>query len=242
MKTIYTILFTLILSTSSLSAQIEGMLGDILKEVQDKVGDAQQTSEKEADSKAAKELKDQIKFYISGINDLDKYSAELKCVYLMLKLAFIQFGLETDNRNEEICQKQYDLYGMQLMVLASTSAIGYCYEDLDNLKYYSNNLSPEYENLLEEYYNAIYYPGYSDDDIINQSALELDFRRTLMNGITTMASFYREKGDTKKSIEKREINNIISYIIREFNPLSSLFKIKDIGLKMKALPCSDGRT
>ena len=130
MRPIYILIITLLLSTASSYAQLEGLLGDIMEEVQEKVGDAQQDA---AETASMKEFKNEIKDILVGINGLDKYSSELKCIYIILKLAMLDQDLEAKIQNAGNCKKKYDLYGMQLMVKASYTGIGYCFDPLTEL-------------------------------------------------------------------------------------------------------------
>lgn len=255
MKTLYIIISIFILSTGSLSAQLEGMLGDILQEVQDKVGNAQQTSEKASDSEAMKQFKKEIKYYISGINDLDGYSGELKCLYLIIKLATLIETLGANAENAALCQEQYDLYGIQVMALASTSGIVYCYDDLTEfLPTFSNTESSghkkwekfanEYADIYTKYDHCDYRNFYYGEDISDcmkiNPGLELDFVTTISNALGVYDSFY--PGKKQKSKYVNYIKLLLSHLIRVYNPVEALARTIKIGQKMKALPCSDGRT
>ncbi|MDT0555199.1 hypothetical protein [Patiriisocius hiemis] len=244
MKTIYILITALFLSTTSSYAQLEGLLGDIMEEVQEKVGDAQQDA---AETASMKEFKNELKEILAGINGLDKYSSELKCIYLILKLASLDQGLEAKIQNAGNCKKKYDLYGMQLMVKASYTGIGYCFDSLTELLDESN--SSELLELIRDYIElknlAIdcieeYGPNLDSCKIPKgTSKLERDFIMTVGSAITTYDTF--SDGIDDESWDNGDrisyILKLLSYLVEEYNPVSALAKSIEIGANMSALPC-----
>ena len=69
MKILYILITALRLATTYSYAQLDGLLGDIMEEVQEKVGDAQEDA---AETASVKEFKNEIKEILAGINGLDK--------------------------------------------------------------------------------------------------------------------------------------------------------------------------
>jgi len=255
MKTLYTIIILITLSTSSSFAQLEGILGDVLQEVQEKVGDAQQKSENDAaDTASMMKFKEEIKNILSGINGLDKYSSELKCIYVILKLAGLYESLEAGIQNAELCKEKYDLYGMQLMVNASTTGIGYCFDSLTDLLLQNDheNRTPEFIQLLDEYEEVsklaicfISYHPNCDNGLEGASKLELDFIKTVGLAVATYDNFSQDlegSYEYRIAVLRRYIHSLLGYLIGQYNPVQALGKSIYIGKEMKALPCSDGRS
>tara|TARA_R100000935_G_scaffold58415_2_gene95414 strand:- start:97223 stop:97990 length:768 start_codon:yes stop_codon:yes gene_type:complete len=254
MRPIYILIITLLLSTASSYAQLEGLLGDIMEEVQEKVGDAQQDA---AETASMKEFKNEIKDILVGINGLDKYSSELKCIYIILKLAMLDQDLEAKIQNAGNCKKKYDLYGMQLMVKASYTGIGYCFDPLTelitqrdpNASDDSILLTPELEEFFEEYeeisrialtcVSTEFIDGPPDgcESLSGVSDLEIDFIMTV--GIATALYDFAvyDMGEEGSSARKGYILIFLKYLIEEYNPVAALAKSINIGSIMSSLPC-----
>lgn len=251
MKTIYILITALFLSTASSFAQIEGIFGDIIEEVQEKVGDAQQDA---ADTASMKEFKNEIKEILAGINGLDKYSSELKCIYLIIKLASLDQDLEVRAQNAALCKEQYDLYGMQLMVKASYTGIGYCYDSIIELleENSERHRTPEFKQLLNEYEAvsnivlSCLSGGIAQENLGDciefkgKSKLEIDFIITLGSAITTFDSFQEGMNDPyyNTSREVRDyIHTLLGFLFGHYNPVAALAQSIEIGANMSALPC-----
>ncbi|KAB7531164.1 hypothetical protein F8C76_06625 [Flagellimonas olearia] len=134
----YTILF-LFLSTGARAQEFD--LGDIMGEAQEFFGEAQEKAEHQADTEAQKKFeaafKDKFKKWGEYLNELDGYSADTKCAYMIFKYKIEYDALVKETTAATNCSKKYDLYGMQLMAKLSSTSIIYCSEDLFNLINYS---------------------------------------------------------------------------------------------------------
>lgn len=71
-----------LLFSSTLLAQD---FGDILNAAKDAFEESKQQAEDASDNKALEDLKKNFGKHTEEINSLDDYSAELKCIYLMIK-------------------------------------------------------------------------------------------------------------------------------------------------------------
>tara|TARA_R100001369_G_scaffold514_1_gene1578 strand:- start:3549 stop:4295 length:747 start_codon:yes stop_codon:yes gene_type:complete len=247
MKTIYILITALFLSTASSFAQIEGIFGDIMEEVQEKVGDAQQEA---ADTASMKEFKNEIKEILAGINGLDKYSRELKCIYLILKLALLEQSLETRIENTALCQEKYDLYGMQLMVKASYTGIGYCFDSLTELFDESNytdlgQLMLEYLDLSDRAISC-YKSGLKPSEpekcssFKGISKLEIDFVKTVGLTLGPFDAAFNNlliNGELDDDLKAYYFMALLKYLIQEYNPVAALAKSINIGSVMSSLPC-----
>tara|TARA_R100001369_G_scaffold514_1_gene1577 strand:- start:2677 stop:3399 length:723 start_codon:yes stop_codon:yes gene_type:complete len=238
---------------SSIQAQTDGVLGDIFNEVKGMLGGEVEDPQAAPESKGMKKLREQIAFYTHGLDDLDKYSSELKCIYMILKLAELDSEIEARAENAALCQEQYDSYGMQLMVKASFTGIEYCYDEL--YEEWMARDSPgtdeyeAYEQLKNDYKEFSLKRKACEDGIlsgvvpehcmVNYSDIEQDFIETLTKYVMLL---YLLNGSTMNE------DNIDSYLdlvlqrlLEEYHPVPIMKKAIEIGLKMKALPCSDGR-
>ncbi|WP_298264086.1 hypothetical protein [uncultured Lutibacter sp.] len=249
---VYTILFLLI-STGTKAQELN--LGDIMGEAQEFFGEAKDKAKHAADDKAIDDLKKKFKNLATDLSSLDMYSPELKCIYLMIKYEenFVKLKKETNKTDD--CLIKYDLYGMQLMAIASSTTIIYCTEGLYNLILGDGNLggsifdSPEYVIVLGDYYDLI-----SDHDDrkygLNNSPkygkrynqLHEDFQKTLREFLFAEESLTvsndKEKNKRKHMIRAHER---ISYLLNTyFHPLAIIKESVDIGNTMSALPCSKG--
>lgn len=112
-------------------------LDDIMGEAQDFFGEAQDDAEKAADTEAQRKFKEAFKDKFKKLGEftenLDNYSADTKCAYLIFKYKMEIDSLVARTKAEENCKKKYDLYGMQLTAMMSSTTIMYCSEDLYNL-------------------------------------------------------------------------------------------------------------
>ena len=241
MKTILTLLTVFLLSSGSLNAQIDKILGKILEKTQEK----SQNNDTEVNNPEMDNIKNLIKNFTTGINDLDKYSAELKCAYVLLKLGGTYESLDSELGNAALCKEQYDLYGMQLMVLASFTSVGYCFDNLMEIIPEADDkiLTPEYKKFLDEYINTVSQTMVAGTISAN-SELEKDFIKTLTQGLMTFDFVYAGDKDsnTYKLLIYNHIDKLLRYLILEYYPVEVLAKSIKIGTQMKALHCSNGRT
>ena len=250
MKILYILITALLLSTTYSYAQLDGLLGDIMEEVQEKVGDAQQDA---AETASMKEFKNEIKKILAGINGLDKYSSELKCIYLILKLASLDQELEDRAQNAALCKEQYDLYGMQLMVKASYTGIGYCFDSLTELISQRAGdgtlLTPELKEFFEEYEEVSRIAltclggGLIGGDpercssLKGASKLEIDFIMTVGAATALYDIAVFDLGEDGSVARRGYILILLKYLIDEYNPVAALAKSINIGSVMSSIPC-----
>ena len=112
-------------------------LDDIVGAVKDGFGKSVETAEKDADSEAMQkkikaEFSDKFKKWEEFTNNLDHYSTQTKCLYTMAKYILEFEKLKKQTKATSDCKKKYDLYGMQQMMLMSSTSIMFCTEELYN--------------------------------------------------------------------------------------------------------------
>lgn len=147
------IIALLLLASTSIHAQ-DIDLGDIMSEAQDFFGEAKDEAANDANTTAQqKEFEDAFKnkFKKMGeyLKELDNYSPETKCTYMIFKYKMEIDSLAANTAAAKNCKKKYDLYGMQLMAMMSSTTIMYCSEDLYNLFFSSENTEEEEEKLKQ---------------------------------------------------------------------------------------------
>lgn len=166
-------------------------LDDIMGEAQDFFGEAQDEAEKAADTEAMKDFKkklnEKIKVWGGFVNELDNYSPEVKCTYMLLKYKKEFDSLVAKTNAAENCKKKYDLYGMQLMAMASSTSLVYCSKDLGDLV---GADTKEEEDKLERWVTEITQIleiGYASNDLEKTFLFYKDelFWRVLLKNITS---------------------------------------------------------
>lgn len=144
----YTILF-LFLSTGARAQDFD--LGDIMGEAQEFFGEAQDEAKQASDNKAIDDFKEKFKDKLKKLGDfsgyLDNFSAETKCAYMIFKYKMEMDSLIAKTNAAENCRKKYDLYGMQLIAMTSSTTIMYCSEGLYNLLFSTDNSEEEQKKV-----------------------------------------------------------------------------------------------
>lgn len=254
----YTVIFLLI--GTGMQAQ-DFDLGDIMGEAQDFFGEAQDDAEKAAaDTDATRKFKEafQNSFteYVNYINDLDDYLPETKCLYIMLKYKSEFDALTGEIQSTSDCRKKYDLYGMKLMMMMSSTTIMYCTEDLWNLISSFDwetqdkpsalvDLDTELFEIVKKYddYLALLNRegGVEDDELFPAYA---DLTDSDLD-ITIIEEFYEETlKDNKEEYQNKDGNGSFALPIgiilnKYFEPGNLLKNTLEISKEMDALkPCT----
>lgn len=247
----FAILICLLFSTPLMAQD----LGDIMDMAKDAFGDSQQTAEDDADNKALEDLKKKFGEYTKGLDSLDMYSSELKCIYLMVKYAFNYEEIKEETRNTALCKEKYDLYGMQLMAITSSTTIMFCTEELFNMGTNGRGLadmdlseSPEYMEVIDEYIGILSdSEGLPNADLYGFSGIHNDFKKTLITYAILKPDYIEGNGNNFLDRNTPEFraslaDRVFDLLMEYFHPLTIISETVDIGKKMKALPCSDGRS
>lgn len=167
-----------------------------------------------------------------------QFSSYTKCLYLM-----ILYALEYERHVKRInkatdCEEKYDLYGVLLIYIASSTGISYCPEDLldlfDNpdkikeLEKFYEEMTYLYD-LNEHYFFTWQIEGLNSKNLFDQ----LDADVILVVG--GFLAHYKWKG-LGISVE-----GAIKDLINEyFHPNTIIKTTLETGQKMDALPCSPG--
>ena len=140
----------------------------------------------------------------------------LRCTALMGLYVYEYLQLEKGAESEENCRLKYDLYGMQLLALTTSTTIMYCPEEMTNLS------NTDYRHTWEEFRKAIFeVPHYSSQRLWIKMQFLLDY-------------FGRYPGDYDVS---RNEHLIYEHLIPFFHPYFIAPKTLQIGRKMEALGC-----
>lgn len=177
-----------------------------------------------------------------------QFSSYVKCLYMM-----IVYSLEYEHHVKRIneatdCEEKYDLYGVLLMYIASSTAISYCPESLLDLLD-----NPEKRKEEEKFYAEIKfienlgaYLGlygtdglglYPDDNLIDK--LYIDMILKISSIPFYLAHFDQEEG-TMYNHRVTTRYAIASIIEEYFHPEAVINTTLETGEKMDALPCSPG--
>lgn len=241
----YAVLF-LFLSTGARAQDFD--LGDIMGEAQDFFGEAQNEAKQASDNKAVDDFKEKLNEKFKKLGDfssyMDNYSAETKCAYMVFKYKMEIDSLVAKTIAEEDCKKKYDLYGMQLMAMMSSTTIMYCSEGLYNLFYSSNNTEEEEEEKLKQLVEDV-------TEILGESAIKFgawsygrgdplnDFQKTFL-------IFYQDFGeildDSTPYFDKLDdvSKPLMGLLAKYFHPISLLGSTVEISKQMDKLkPCAE---
>ncbi|WP_129652834.1 hypothetical protein [Flagellimonas olearia] len=233
----YTILF-LFLSTGARGQDFD--LGDIMGEAQEFFGEAQDEAKQASDNKAIDDFKEKFKDKFKKLGDfsgyLDNFSAETKCAYLIFKYKIEMDSLISKTNAEEDCKKKYDLYGMQLMALMSSTSIMYCTEDLFN-KFTNGGDFEELKPMVADITQILQ----EDAEKFEKLAESNDFEQTF-HAIYKDYDLRMLMDDSGYSFDKLdEISKpILAILLRYFHPLSLVTTTTEISKQMDKLkPCAE---
>ncbi len=141
----------------------------------------------------------------------------LKCYAMMILYVdqYLQLVDETDRTSE--CTVKYDLYGMQLLAMATSTTVMYCPESMSELQF------TEFRPIFDDFYSAL--QGMDD------SVLAIKIKAKLVDII----SRWRQESRT----DPDDIGNeyVLDYLIKFFRPEYILSRTLEIGREMEALGC-----
>ncbi|MCR9227953.1 MAG: hypothetical protein NXH90_11085 [Flavobacteriaceae bacterium] len=226
----YTVLF-LLMGTGMQAQDFD--LGDIMGEAQDFFGEAQDDAEKAADTEAQEKFKeafnDKFKKWGAFSENLDDYSPQTKCLYLMAKyiLELEELKVETGKASE--CRRTYDLYGMQLTAMMSSTTIMFCSEELFNtLGKVPDTITEDVIDYLSEIKK--------DFNLLYSKQNKTDFEETMVQFYINKNAFVDPYYEDDLEIEFIKINQ---YLLKYFHPLSLMKEGVAISQQMDRLkPCT----
>lgn len=252
-------MFFLFMSTGMQAQDFD--LDDIIGEAQDFFDGAQKEAEKTADTEAQRKFKetfnDKFKNYNKYISNLDNYSPYSKCFYLMIKYIMELEELKVATEVVDDCKKTYDLYGMQLIAMMSSTNIMFCteelYNDLQHLKEIDKNSDPQmgrkekiqassddikrFFGEMNDFAPLVLVAGYTNDkkqDLLRPIGLEYtDFEDTLIRFFLKHTTFMI---DHNMEFEPMLVAGLIE---KYFHPLSLMTDGVAISQQMDRLkPCT----
>lgn len=208
-------------------------LDDIMGEAQDFFGEAQDDAEKAADTEAQRKFKeafkDKFKKWGEFSENLDDYSPQTKCLYLMAKYISELEALKTETEKDSDCRRTYDLLGMQLMAMMSSTTIMFCTEELFNTL---GKLGPEMSQEDMDYISEIK----KDFNLLYGKEKNTDFEKTMVQFYINDYAFVDPYHEDDLSIEFTKINQ---YLLKYFHPLSLMKEGMAISQQMDKLkPCT----
>jgi hypothetical protein len=173
---------------------------------------------------------------------------ELRCVAMMVLYVYEHESLVDMTDREGNCKRKYDLYGMQLLSLATSTTIMYCPEGLNA---YSNEqldrIGSDYKSILMgnvsdrlfEEIQAMFNESNSDDEL-PEHGIEVSGWSRLVFKTMYLASALR--GTNAGLVDVEAQLNVDAYFIRSliryFTPRYVLTKTFQISQKMEALGCA----
>lgn len=174
---------------------------------------------------------------VTGISGM-QYSSHTRCFEIMIQYAYEYERHEKRINSAANCQEKYDLYGVLLMLIASSTAISYCPEDM--LEILNNpNRAQDKAKFLEEV-TYLYE--------LNAST-ELRDRMRAQDRFSFIESWYHGLivtiGNFLKQYKLHGLGNyiqqaVIDLINEYFHPNTIINNSLEIGEKMDLLPCSPG--
>lgn len=215
-------LFTLCLTSPNASSQIN-ILEAIQQNAEEGAYGEEHTAENQENvpepTEEQREFMDKFKEMLEGerekLDEFNDWSSQMKCIYIMSAYVYHLEKLNEETEATVDCKLKYDLYGMQLLAIASSTTIMYCPEGMANIA------DEEMNELSEEFYFLM-----SSD---NASPIVKKLQKwmgVLMYGPWAEFDF----GD---DIAK----DIIYFLIAYFHPNFVIGKPLEIGQKMEALGC-----
>ncbi|MFD0762962.1 hypothetical protein ACFQZW_12795 [Lutibacter aestuarii] len=238
---VYTILFLLI-STGTKAQELN--LGDIMGEAQEFFGEAQKKADTEAQKKFEAAFKDKFKRMGAYLEQLDNYSAETKCTYMIFKYQMSVDSLIATTAAEKNCKRKYDLYGMQLMSKISSTSIMYCTEDLYNL-FSSENTKEEKEKINQLTTDIAEILDRGGRMMVSNIFAGRKDMKNIPDIERTFLMFYAEgekisDDSAKFSDRENEVSKpILAVLLKHFHPISLLRSTAEISKQMdKIKPCA----
>ncbi|MDC6384647.1 hypothetical protein D2V93_02140 [Flagellimonas taeanensis] len=95
-------------------------------------------------------FKNKFQKYNEYITNLDNYSPYTKCFYLMVRYINELEAVKAETANDNDCRRTYDLYGMQLTMMMSSTTIMFCTEELFNAMSSVNHLEYSGVEILDK--------------------------------------------------------------------------------------------
>lgn len=209
------------------------------------------------DSKYQKEFenafKNKFQKYNEYISNLDNYSTYSKCFYLMAKYIIELEELKVATEEASECRRTYDLYGMQLMAMMSSTTIMFCTEELYNkiadmfgtLEVGERRDPHEFDELVDfteemeallKHLDFLSNTNEADFQAVNNYTKNwTDFERTLVLFFGNVYKPTVQKGDKTYF----DVTKVASLIEKYFHPLSLIKEGVTISQQMDRLkPCT----
>lgn len=185
---------------------------------------------------------------------------ELRCVAMMVLYVYEYVNLVDRTDAETHCKTKYDLYGMQLLSMASSTTIMYCPEGLaaqsndhlgelsrDYFEILNANRPPEYDYYnLDSDIHGEHGPGLQAQSWDRMNAwARLDFKSRYLQQLRLDAYdeiFYQaddpEEVDREAVEALREDHGFIRHLIGYFDPSYIVPRTLSVGQSMEDLGCS----
>lgn len=158
-----------------------------------------------------------------------------KCLALMILYLHEYYSLVDLINSEQNCKMKYDLYGMELLTLTSSTTIMYCPEGLDA----SDNKAEIMKNFIDKFF-VFEYDNPENVHLIGGNTGHLERTALAENGnfsvklADLIANFGRENYDW----ETEDYGLFMESLISPFRPEFITTRLLTVGAKMEALGCS----
>jgi|TARA_R100000479_G_scaffold51000_3_gene24128 hypothetical protein len=223
-------LFTLCLISPNASSQIN-ILEAIQQNAEEGAYGEEHTAENQENvpepTEEQREFMENLKKFLEeekkNLDAFNEWDSQMKCIYMMSAYVYHLEILNQETEDISACKLKYDMYGMQLLAIASSTTIMYCPEGMANAG--DEEIGELSRELYKLYMTDIDTFGPETRPVIKN--LKTWIHELLYGPFRTL---YNENGDNP-------FGSFISFLIAHFHPEFVLGKSLEIGQKMEALGC-----
>jgi len=252
MKTIITaITVVLLLLTSPMTMAQDDIFGAIMEAAaaQENANiQAQSEAEGAAQSEAAAAWQEEWgEIMEENAEILEAFDTKyLKCTAMMILYVYEYLTLVEATKAEGDCKMKYDLYGMQLLYMASSTTIMYCPEEIASLS------SGEQDKIYDEFINIL-IDHFGIEDMYDEDATEKELEEiidmaassggpygSLLGKLASIAKIVRAAQRSISTYDRGQGDGTVT-VLRSlttfFNPSYIIPRTLEIGKIMSAMGC-----
>ncbi|PVW13056.1 hypothetical protein [Marixanthomonas spongiae] len=174
-----------------------------------------------------KEFMDKLKEMLEGerenLDEFNDWSSQMKCTYMMLAYVYNLEKLNEETEATADCKLKYDLYGMQLLAIASSTTILYCPEGMANAT----------EQEMDDVSMELWVLFMTDYDVIEPNTSPII--KNIKKWVSQL--FYGPFSEFNDVNGGNTVKGFIYYLTAHFHPEFVMGKTLEIGQKMEALGC-----
>ncbi|MBT8182622.1 MAG: hypothetical protein KJO53_13660 [Eudoraea sp.] len=167
---------------------------------------------------------------------LDALDRDDKCLALMVLYLNEYYAVKDLTRAEQNCKMKYDLYGMELLLLTSSTTIMYCPEGFAE----SGNKA----EIMEDFISKFFYFEIDPGEFMNEMGARYSLQQTEFAKKTSLstklAGLIRRHGNYnnwRNEWAPGDYREFMEFLIKPFEPIWLAYRILVVQEKMEALGC-----